>query len=136
MKTRSNGRYTNTYLHIQYNEKFCFLISPSYKKLRSALTSRCADAVILQSNCVQRTLSRSLHSDKAQTRTLHITIGVDFGGGSPGTCPQYLRNAYAFNSYYHPLPPQYFGFPSIFLTGLRQCELQAIHSNHRPQCHN
>jgi len=51
-------------IEIQYNWS---LISPSFlkhAKLRSARTSLGdTDAVVLQSNCVQRTCSRSIHSN-------------------------------------------------------------------------
>jgi len=45
----------------------------------------------------------------------NILIGVDFEPGQSAVmCPPYLRNAYAFISYHHLWPSQYYGFPQYF----------------------
>jgi len=54
--------------HIQYNTTDLWYC-PSYRKFRSALTRlSSADAVVLQSNCVQ-----VIVSDEARTLTLRVT---------------------------------------------------------------
>jgi len=43
---------------------------------------------------------------------LHTTIGVDFWGGQPGHVPP--NNWETFITFYHLLPPQYFGLPTQY----------------------
>src|SRR6218665_4049270 len=55
---------------------------------------------------------------KTQCHSISQGIGVDFMGGSPGICPQYLRNAHAFIIFPTFCPPIFW---FAFLSSLRQC---------------